>query len=360
MSPPHRRHGSPVQTHHRLVHADSPQAASLEAGTVHLVVTSPPYPMISMWDDSFAAQSPAAAAALTAEDGPTAFEAMHTVLDGVWQACAEALTPGGIACINIADATRTLAGEFQLYPNHARAIVGLQRAGLQLLPDIIWRKPTNAPNKFMGSGMLPAGAYVTYEHEYILIARKGGRRRFRSAADRERRRRSAFFWEERNVWFSDLWHGLQGARQALPVDGPTRKRSGAFPVALPLRLIDMYSLQGDTVLDPFAGTGTTALAAAASGRDSISIERETSLAPLIAAQLAHAPVLSAARSRRRLADHRAFVDARTTAGKPPKHHNGPHDVPVVTRQETALALPTAQQIHAIAPGRWQADTQVGP
>ena len=127
------------------------------------------------------------------------------------------------------------------------------------------------PNKFMGSGMLPAGAYATLEHEYILILRKGNKREFKSKEDKLRRQQSAFFWEERNVWFSDIWEDLKGTKQN-NIDKHIRERSGAYPFELPYRIINMFSLRGDTVLDPFLGTGTTTLACMATARNSIGYE----------------------------------------------------------------------------------------
>ena len=345
---PHR-----FTTEHRVVWGAHPSQLP-DPGPVHLVVTSPPYPMVAMWDDAFSAQSPAAAEALDAGNGPVAFEAMHRILDPIWEACFERLVPGGFICVNVGDATRTIDGSFQLYSNHARTIQGLLAAGFGLLPDILWRKPTNAPNKFMGSGMLPAGAYVTYEHEYIIVARKGGKRSFRTASDRARRRRSAFFWEERNQWFSDLWQGLTGTRQHL--DAATRKRSAAFPLELPARLIDMYSLQQDRVFDPFAGTGTTALAAAAAGRHSLSLERSADLQGTFDARMAQVPTVSSQRFDRRLADHKAFVTARTAAGKDCRHVHSTGSFAVMTSQEKDLALPLAQGIEPHAPGAWTVET----
>src|SRR5206468_5334175 len=104
---------------------------------------------------------------------------------------------------------------FILYPNHVRIASHLVRLGFNPLPAILWRKQTNAPNKFMGSGMFPPGAYVTLEHEYVLIVRKGDKRAFDSEVIRSRRRESAFFWEERNDWFSDVWFDLKGTGQNL-------------------------------------------------------------------------------------------------------------------------------------------------
>ena len=183
--------------------------------SVHLVVTSPPYPMIEMWDDMFKRQSNKIATALKHQKGIEAFEWMHRELDPVWKETYRILVDGGIACINIGDAVRTVDEDFRLYPNHARILSAMLNVGFSALPLILWRKPTNAPNKFMGSGMLPGGAYVTLEHEYILIVRKGSKREFNRAPEKQIRRESALFWEERNNWFSDVWFGLVGTRQKL-------------------------------------------------------------------------------------------------------------------------------------------------
>ena len=327
-----------METTHTLHFTDARRHVPAAPGSAALVVTSPPYPMIAMWDAAFSAMSPAAKDALRAGDGPRAFESMHRQLDRVWKACFDALMPGGFACINIGDATRTLDGQFALYANHARISAALSRLGFTTLPDILWRKPTNAPSKFMGSGMLPAGAYVTYEHEYVLIARKGGRRVF-SASDRARRRQSAYFWEERNRWFSDLWQDLRGTGQSLA--RAERARSAAFPLELPYRLICMYSLYGDLIIDPFAGTGTTLLAAAIAGRSSVGIEHDASLQEHINATLARTVEHGQARVGKRLEDHRRFVAARAASGKAIAHHNDVHDVAVVTKQERELILATA-------------------
>jgi DNA modification methylase len=276
---------------------------------------------------------------------------MHQELDQVWTECFRVLVPGGFACINIGDATRTTGGEFRLFHNHARILAGAVAAGFTVLPDILWRKPTNAPNKFMGSGMLPAGAYVTYEHEYILVLRKGGKRVF-AGESQERRARSAFFWEERNAWFSDVWEGLAGARQPMTTGG--RPRSGAFPVDLPHRLIQMYSLYGEHVLDPFAGTGTTAVAAIMSGRSSTSIDLDPALLDDIPARLMAAVDQGQATVGKRLAAHRSFVAHRLSEGKTLKHHNLPHDVPVMTRQEVALELVEPVSIRSTGPGQLEA------
>ena len=164
----------------------------------------------------------------------------------------ELLVHGGIACVNIGDATRTINKVFKLYPSHVRIAQSFLDLGFQSLPGILWRKPTNAPNKFMGSGMLPPGAYVTLEHEHILIFRKGNKREFKNQDKKQNRQESSYFWEERNKWFSDIWE-LKGEKQFLKKKENGRMRSGAFPFELVFRLISMFSTNGDVVLDPFLG-----------------------------------------------------------------------------------------------------------
>jgi len=346
-----------MKTHHRVHTADSRDLHALPEASVELILTSPPYPMVEMWDAAFTSMSPAVATALAAEDAAAAFEAMHLELDRVWAHCERVLADGGWMAINIGDATRTLGGHFQLHSNHARVIQTMQRLGLAVMPDILWRKPTNGPTKFMGSGMLPAGAYVTYEHEYILLFRKGGKRVFRTPEDKARRRRSALFWEERNHWFSDLWTDIRGANQIL--DSKTRGRSAAFPLEVPWRLIHMYSCQDDTVLDPFAGTGTTLLAAAAAGRNSIGVEVSGGLLSAVDATMAATVEAGQRLISTRLTRHRAFVADRLTANKVLKHTNGPHGFPVMTGQETDLCLPMPKAIHHEGPGSWSVDLKGG-
>jgi DNA modification methylase len=324
----------------------------VDDGQAHLVVTSPPYPMIEMWDNAFARNDPAAAAALDDEDGPAAFELMHSALDIVWDACRYALCDGGIACVNIGDAVRTLGGQFSLYSNHARIVRAFLLLGFQALPAIIWRKQTNAPNKFMGSGMLPPGAYVTLEHEFILVFRKGGKRTF-SSQETARRRQSAFFWEERNAWFSDVWFDLKGTAQKLG-SGAGRERSGAFPFELPWRLIHMFSIQGDTVVDPFLGTGTTLAAAAAAARNSIGIELNKSLAPVIRESALAALETGNRKYAERLAAHREFAAQRIAQGKDMKHAVRAYGMPCVSKQETDIRFPVMQTIKETRPGRFQA------
>ena len=318
-----------MRTDHVLRIGDS-RSSGVGDESVDLVVTSPPYPMIEMWDDQFAAASEAVSRSLSEGDGEDAFEAMHTLLDEVWDEVVRVLRPGGIACVNVGDATRSVDDEFHCFPNHARVTEAFRERGFTTLPNVLWRKPTNRLTKFMGSGMLPTNAYVSLEHEYVLVFRKGSARRFQPHD--EARYESAFFWEERNRWFSDLWT-LQGSRQGRTGDG--RARAGSFPVELPLRLIRMYSTYGDRVYDPFAGTGTTTLAAMLAGRDSVGTELESDLLGGFEDRLTDLPERSATRTDERLGRHREFVRERD---EPLGYEAVHYDVPVVTEQERHIRL----------------------
>ncbi len=116
----------------------------LENESVHLVVTSPPYPMISMWDEQFSKIVPGLENEIS-QNPFAAFEKMHAVLDSVWRETARVVRPGGIVAINIGDAVRTIRGDFALYPNHSRIIESMLRNGFSALPPILWRKQTNVP-----------------------------------------------------------------------------------------------------------------------------------------------------------------------------------------------------------------------
>lgn len=326
-----------METNHKTFFKDAIRLDLIPSNSIDLMVTSPPYPMIEMWDEIFCAQNSAIEKALKKEAGNIAFELMHKILDSVWDEVFRVLKTGGFACINIGDATRTLKSDFAIYPNHARILQHLVQTGFHILPEIIWRKQTNAPNKFMGSGMLPAGAYVTLEHEYILVARKGGKREFKTDAEKQNRRESAIFWEERNMFFSDIWFDIKGTRQGL-LDKALRSRSAAFPFELAYRLINMYSVKGDTVLDPFLGTGTTMAASMASARNTIGYEIDKRFHDAIINIKENIMELSNLYMENRLKKHILFIHERMASGKPLKYKNMPYGFPVITNQEKELIL----------------------
>lgn len=266
-----------MKTKHNIIFGNSCEMKQIIDSSIDLMITSPPYPMIEMWDEIFSKQNPSIGKALSQQNGNEAFELMNKELDKVWKEVYRVLKDGGFACINIGNATRKIGDEFKLYSNHSRILEYCIDLGFSSLPEILWRKQTNAPNKFMGSGMLPAGAYVTLEHEHIMVLRKGNKRNFKTQEEKLRRQKSAFFWEERNLWFSDIWEDLKGTKQN-NIDKQIRERSGAYPFELAYRLINMLSLKEDTVLDPFLGTGTTTMAAMATGRNSIGFEIDPNFA----------------------------------------------------------------------------------
>ena len=244
----------------RLVAGDARRMAEVGDGEAALIVTSPPYPMIAMWDGAFEAM------------GARTYAEMHGVLDEVWAECARTLMPGGIAAVVVGDALRTVNGRFRLFPNHARVMHAFEALGFDALPYILWKKPTNKPNAFLGSGFLPPNAYVTLDCEFILLMRKGALRPFKALDPA--RKGSAYTKAERDVWFSQIWE-LKGARQER---GAGARRSAAFPPEVPARLIRMFSVDGDLVLDPFAGTGTTLREAARLGRRALGYEIDPALA----------------------------------------------------------------------------------
>ncbi len=278
-----------MQTEHRVIIGNSQQMPELADCSVHLMVTSPPYPMIKMWDDQFSETDPRIAALWQnletngREEAVTAiYDAMHENLARVWQETHRVLVDGGIACINIGDATRTVNGRFRLFPNHARIIEHCEHIGFTTLPFILWKKPTTKPKykgkgAFLGSGFLPPNAYVTLDCEYILIFRKGNLRKF--PRNDTLRHQSKFTKQQRDAWFTQIWK-LKGTRQTT---SDTARRTATFPNEIANRLILMFSIKGDTVLDPFLGSGTTTKAAMQNERNSIGYEIDASLLPLVKA-----------------------------------------------------------------------------
>ena len=323
------------KTTHKIFYKDARKMDYIKSKSVDFVLTSPPYPMIKMWDDIFCKQNKVIKKYLKNGDGKMAFELMHKELDKVWKESYRVLKNGGIACINIGDATRTIDENFVLYPNCSRITDYCFSLGFDVLPSLIWRKQTNSPTKFMGSGMLPVGAYVTLEHEYILILRKNGKRRFIKDGEKSLRRESSFFWEERNKWFSDVWFDIKGKKQRL-FDKKVRERSAAFPFELAYRLINMYSVKNDIVLDPFVGTGTTSAAAIVAERNSIGIEVDKFFRNTIEEYLKSLNSFSGKVIDKRIKEHNEFISKRKRQHKQIKYQNDNYCFPVVTKSEKKI------------------------
>ncbi|MCL1977267.1 MAG: site-specific DNA-methyltransferase [Candidatus Bathyarchaeota archaeon] len=252
--------------------------------SVHLMLTSPPYPMIQMWDAQFC-QIDKRIDALwknlsTSGVVEQIYDLMHENLTKTWQETYRVLVEGGIAAINIGDATRRLDGKFQLFPNHSRIIEACEKIGFITLPYILWKKLTTKPHykgkgAFLGSGFLPPNAYVTLDCEFILLFRKGNLRKF--LPHDKTRYESKFTKKQRDEWFSQIWT-LKGTRQTAD---ELERRTAAYPDKIAERLINMFSIKGDTVLDPFLGSGTTTKAAIQNQRNCIGYEVEENLMPII-------------------------------------------------------------------------------
>jgi len=280
-------------TLHRIIIGNSQQMPELADSSVQLMVTSPPYPMIQMWDKIFAETDPKISELWQKLDAGSGeeivkeiYKVMHENLARVWLETYRVLSDGGIACINIGDATRTINGKFQLFPNHSRITEVCEKIGFTTLPYILWKKPTTKPRykgkgAFLGSGFLPPNAYVTLDCEFILIFRKGNLRKFQPHD--KVRYDSAFTKAQRDEWFSQIW-ALKGTRQTT---NEMERRTAAYPEEIAERLIRMFSIKSELVLDPFLGSGTTTKIAMQNDRASVGYELDQNLLPLITKKISN-------------------------------------------------------------------------
>jgi DNA modification methylase len=276
-----------MQTEHRIIFASSQNMCELNDSSVHLMVTSPPYPMIKMWDTQFSKINPHIVSLWqelerTGKEETVAkiYDAMHEFLNEIWKEAFRVLVEGGLACINIGDATRTVNSKFRLFPNHSRIIENCEKIGFTTLPYILWKKPTTKPRykgkaSFLGSGFLPPNAYITLDCEFILLFRKGKLRRF--PPKDPIRQQSTFTKKQRDKWFTQVWN-IIGTRQT---ESKIERRLAAFPEEIVGRLIRMFSLKGETVLDPFLGSGTAVKMAVQYERNSVGYEIDETLIPVI-------------------------------------------------------------------------------
>jgi DNA modification methylase len=302
----------------------------IKPNTIDAVITSPPYPMIAMWDYLFNKTSNGTSVNIEPD---LYWKSSLDMLDSIWKKCYKVLKKGGICCINMGDATRRTTTGFQIFPNSAETITRCRKIGFKLLPSLIWNKPSNGPASFMGSGTLPVNAYITNETEDILIFRKGGLRDFKSDADR--RRRSAFFSEERNEWFTNIWKD-RGSKQSI---NGNRLRSAAFPFSIPHKLINMFSIQGDTVLDPFIGTGTTLIAAVSNARRCVGFEVDKSLLDIVFDRAREIKQTANDMLLDRLRNHRMKVSIEA------KYFHSGYKFNVKTNQETDIRLRRLEQVN---------------
>ncbi len=276
-----------MQTQHKIIIGNSQKMTELTDNSIHLMVTSPPYPMIQMWDNQFCQIDPKIARLWKKLNKKASenlvgqiFDAMHENLAKTWAETYRVLVDGGIVAINIGDATRRINAQFSLFPNHSKIIEHCEKIGFTTLPYVLWKKPTTKPHykgkgAFLGSGFLPPNAYVTLDCEFILLFRKGNLRKF--PPHDKLRYESVFTKAQRDEWFSQIW-AFKGTRQTAD---ELERRTAAYPDEIAERLIKMFSIKGDTVLDPFLGSGTTMKVAMQNERNSIGYEADENLLPVI-------------------------------------------------------------------------------
>jgi DNA modification methylase len=247
-----------IPTAHHLYRQDA-REMRLPATSVHLVVTSPPYWTLKEYNRSEGQLGHV-----------TDYERFLAELDRVWQLCFDALVPGGrLVCVvgDVCLSRRQNKGRHTVVPLHASIQEHCRAIGFDNLAPIIWHKIANAQLEAEGNGAGFLGkpyepnAVLKNDIEFILMQRKPGGYR---TPDLPTRVLSVIPEAQYQCWFQQIWTGLTGAS--------TRRHPAPFPLELATRLVRMFSFVGDTVLDPFLGTGTTALAAAQCGRDSVGIE----------------------------------------------------------------------------------------
>ena len=248
------RNGFRAMSEHRVIFGDSRRMPELSEASVHLVVTSPPYWCIKDYDHP----------AQVGHD--QSYEDYLADLRSILSQCHRVLHPGCRAAVNIGDQYLRASehGRYRVKPIPADVTRMGRDIGFDFMGSIIWRKisttQTTGGGCWMGSVYYPKDGHVTYEHEYILLFRKRGEW---PRPTEEQKEESRLTKKQRSEWFRGVWE-LQPVRQVGHV--------AQFPVELPRRLIKMYSFAGETVLDPFVGSGTTLLAADLEGRYGVGYE----------------------------------------------------------------------------------------
>jgi site-specific DNA-methyltransferase (adenine-specific) len=251
------------RTRHVLRVGDARTLSGIADETVHLIVTSPPYFNLK----------PYASDAGGRQLGRIRdYEEFLEMLDQVWAECHRVLVPGGRVCCVVGDVLvpRRAGGRHWVLPLPADIQVRSRRIGLDNLTPILWHKIANRTNEagggssgFYGKPYQP-GAVIKNDHEHILMLRKAGGYRQTPMVQKAL---SMIQRDEMDAWMRPVWSDIRGASLR---DG----HPAPFPVSLAERLIRMFSFAGDVVLDPFAGSGSTAIAAIQAGRNSISVEVE--------------------------------------------------------------------------------------
>ncbi len=277
-------------TRHKIHLGDARDLSWIPDNSVHLVVTSPPYWTLKQYREGTLGQM-----------GDIAdYEEFLRELDKVWRECARVLVGGGRVCCVVGDVCipRKRHGKHYIVPLHADIQVRSRSLGLDCLTPIHWHKIANGATEAEGNGAgfygkpYQPGSIIKNDTEYIIFLRKGGEYR---SVDPLKKALSMLTRTEMKAWLRSYWDDIRGASTR---DG----HPAPFPVELAERLIRLFSFAGDTVLDPFAGTGSTAMAAVAAGRSSISNELDPSYL-----QIAHRRISSGCAQLRMAGANRAEV-----------------------------------------------------
>ena len=246
-----------MQTRHILINGDCRKMSLIQDESVHLIVTSPPYWQLKDYGSS------------NQIGFNDTYEQYINNLNLVWKECYRVLHDGCRLCINIGDqfARTAYYGRYKVIPIHTEIIRFCETIGFDYMGSIIWQKPTSmhtsGGEKVMGSFPIPRGGIVKIDFEQILLFKKLGKA---PQPSKEQKEASKLSLEEWNEYFSSHWT-FSGAMQ--------NRHIAVFPEELPKRLIKMFSFVGDTILDPFMGSGTTAIAALNQNRNSIGYEINT-------------------------------------------------------------------------------------
>jgi DNA modification methylase len=247
-----------VPTSHSIYLGDARDMSGLEPQSVHLVLTSPPYWTLKEYRASEGQLG-------HVED----YDEFLEELDKVWKQCFQALVPGGrLICVvgDVCLSRRENGGRHTVVPLHSSIQEHCRKLGFDNLAPIIWHKISNAAYEVEGGSTFLGKPYepnsvIKNDIEFILMERKPGGYR---APDISTKVLSVISVENHKKWFQQIWSGVTGAS--------TKQHPAPYPLELAERLVRMFSFVGDTVLDPFMGTGTTTVAAAKWGRDSIGFE----------------------------------------------------------------------------------------
>jgi len=263
------------RTTHRLHLGDARDLSWLSDRSVHLVVTSPPYWTLKEYEPNRLQLAEIAD-----------YELFLDQLDKAWRECERVLVPGGRICCVVGDVCvpRRRHGRHYVMPLHADTQVRMRKLGLECLTPILWLKIANGATEAVGNGMgfygkpYQPGAIIKNDVEYILFFRKGGDYRSPSPIQKAL---SMLTKQEVRAWLRSAWSDIRG-------ESTRGGHPAPFPQSLAERLIRLFSFAGDTVLDPFAGTGTSCAAALAAGRNSIGCDIEPRYLKIAAERLRRA------------------------------------------------------------------------